>query len=125
MTEPQTALMAFVRARRGDKVLSALLATAADKFRSQAEAESAALRQEARQLRKASLQDLRSAKSRFEAADRRMEAIVISNGGRSQAARPRPQEISPAAGLRFRRRPTPCRRPCRAPASWKPRPRVR
>jgi hypothetical protein len=75
MTEPQTALMAFVRARRGDKVLSALLATAADKFRSQAEAESAALRQEARQLRKASLHNLRSAKSRFEAADRRMEAI--------------------------------------------------
>lgn len=75
MTEPQTALIAFVRARRGDEVLSALLATAASKRRSQAQAEAAALRQQARQLRQASLQDLRSAKSRFEAADRRMEAI--------------------------------------------------
>jgi len=75
MTEPQTALIAIVRARRGDGVLTALLATAADKRRSQVHAEAVALRQEARQLRQVALQDLRSAKSRFEAADRRMEAI--------------------------------------------------
>lgn len=75
MTEPQTALIAFVRARRGDEVLSALLETAADKRRSQAQGEAAALRQEARQLRQESLQDLRLAKSRFEAAGRRIEAI--------------------------------------------------
>ncbi len=75
MATSHSALVAVVRARRGDESLMSSLAAAARKLRSDAEAQAAAMRDQARQLRRHRWAALQTAKVQFDEANGRLTVI--------------------------------------------------
>ena len=75
MATSHSALVAVAQARRGDKVLMSSLAAAAGKLRSDAEAQAASMRDQARQLRRHRWAALQAAKVQLNEANGRLTAI--------------------------------------------------
>jgi hypothetical protein len=77
VSDPPNALVALVRARRGDAALGSALAAATGRISAEGQDQVRAFRCEARRLRRDARRDLESAKSDFEASRHRAAVIRI------------------------------------------------